>query len=359
MTFAMVASSFPNYAPIMAPNVKHSMPARLSLAIFLLALAIGLATVGWRFGTSEHETGVSNDRVLAYIGNNPITQGEVEQSVALPLYLLEAQRHQLLQQALQKLIDEHLLQAEASRKGLSLAQLLAEASQSESISRLANLPAPVKPLRGQESALDPQEHVRIRQALLVSLRRQANVRINLPDLEPPVLPVHTDGDRSLGPDRAPITIVEFSDFECPYCRQSLTVLKALRQIYGERIRLVYRDYLGPNHPHALRAAEASRCAGEQGKFWEYHDLLFDRQSSGKGWDFLSLANELELQDAAFRSCLSSDRYRNEIAKDLEEGLKLGVMSTPTFFVNGRPIVGAQPSANFQALINKLLAQQPS
>ena len=204
--------------------------------------------------------------------------------------------------------------------------------------------------------MEAQEEARIRQALIVSLRRKADIRVTLPNLDPPVLAVDTAGDRRLGPDRAPITIVEFSDFECPYCQQSVKVLKALRHLYGERIRVVYRDYLGPNHAHALQAAEASRCAGAQGKFWEYHDLLFDHQSSGKGWDYALLAKQLALQQTEFASCLQSGRFREQIAKDLQDGLKLGITSTPTFFVNGRPLVGAQPLANFQALIDTLLPQ---
>ena len=340
----------------MALTVKHSLSARTVLVVFLTALAVGLGTVGWQLTPFGRETGVSHQPVLASIGNRPITLDEVEHTVILPLYLLETQRHQLLQQALQNLIDERLLQAEASRKGVSLPQLLDEASQSELIARLANLPMPVKRVSGQGPSLDVQEQARIRQALLVSLRRQTDIRIQLPELKPPVLPVSTEGDRRLGPDQAPITIVEFSDFQCPYCQLSVKVLKELRQVYGERIRLIYRDYLGPNHPYALQAAQAARCAGEQDHFWAYHDLLFDRQSPGKGWDFLSLATELGLQQNAFQGCLNSGRYRDQIGKDLEDGLKLGVMSTPTFFVNGRPLVGAQPLGNFRALIDPLLAQ---
>jgi protein-disulfide isomerase len=336
------------------------MSLRILLALFLVTLIVGLTTVGWLFRASKPGAALSDDSIVATVGSRSITLQEVEKTVALPLYLLESQRHQLLRQAIQKLIDEELLEAEASRKGLTLAQLLGEASQSESITRLANLPGPVKRSgsSNQRSSLDAQEQARIRQALIVSLRRNADVRMTLPNLEPPVLAVGTDGDRRLGPDRAPITIVEFSDFQCPYCQQSVQVLKELRRLYGERVRVVYRDYLGPNHPHALQAAVAARCAGEQGRFWEYHDLLFDRQMSGKGWDFLSLAKGLGLQQNMFESCLNSARFFEQITKDLEDGMKLGLTSTPTFFVNGRPLVGAQPLANFQTLIDRLLAQQP-
>ena len=346
--------------PITNLMAKQTLSVRLLLSLLLAVLVVGLAAVGWQTRSAAPKTGTSADPVVATVGDRSLTLREVEKAVALPLYLLETQRQQLLRQATQKLIDEELLNAEASRRGVTLSQLLEESSESESIARLASLPASVRRLsaEGQRSPLDLQEQARIRQALIVSLRRKADVRITLPYLEPPVLAIDPEGDRRLGSDRAPITIVEFSDFQCPYCQQSVKMLKALRQLYGERIRIVYRDYPGPNHPYALRAAEAARCAGEQDRFWEYHDLLFARQSSGKGWDFLALAKELGLQQPAFAGCLSSGRFREQITKDLQDGLQLGITSTPTFFINGRPVVGAQPLANFQALIDRLLAQQP-
>jgi protein-disulfide isomerase len=341
------------------PQMKQTMSIRSALAVFVGVLAVVLTAVGWQFTSSEPQTNPSDNPIVANIGGRSITLREVEKTVALPLYLLETQRQQLLRQAIQQRIDQELLDAEASRRGLTLPQLLEEASQQDSIARLAGFPAPVKRVNidGRTPSLDLPEQARIRQALLVSLRRETDVRITLPALEPPVLAINPDGDRRLGADRAPITIVEFSDFQCPYCRQSIKVIKALRQLYGERIRIVYRDYPGLNHPYALGAAEAAHCAGEQGKFWEYHDLLFDRQSSNNGWDFLALAKELGLQQPAFQGCLSSHRFRERINKDVQDGLQLGITSTPTFFINGRPLVGAQPLANFQTLIDKLLAPQ--
>jgi protein-disulfide isomerase len=335
---------------------------RMLIALSFLALFVGLISVNPPFKTFG--TAKSDDPVVATVGNRSITLREVEQAVALPLYLADQQRNQLLQQATQNLINEELLAAEASKKGISVPQLLDEASQSESIARLANLPVPVKRLspsptrEDKGTSLDTQEQVRIRQALLVFLRRKTDIHMTLPNLEPPILAVSTDDNPSLGPDHAPITIVEFSDFQCPYCQQSVRILKQLRDMYGEKIRLVYRDYPGPNHPYAPQAAEAARCAGEQGRFWEYHDLLFGRQSPGKGWDFVALAKELGLQLNVFDSCLNSGRFREEITKDLQDGLKLGIASTPTFFINGRPLVGAQPLSTFQALIDRVLQEEP-
>ena len=332
---------------------------------FLILLGVILITRG-QLPRNEQDPAKSGDRVVARIGTRSITLGQVEQSVALSLYQADQQRSQLLHQGLQRLIDEELLETEASRKGVTVSQLVADASQSESIARLANIPAPVKRIeRGKahedsnlDTPRDPQEQARLRQALLVALRRQVNIRIDFPDPELPILPVSADDDPTMGPANAPVTIVEFSDFQCPYCKLSLPTIKEILAKYPGKVRVVYRDYPAPNHPHAQRAAEAAQCAGDQGKFWEYHDSLFDRQAPGTGWNFIELAKEIGLNQDALAACLNTGLYRKEVAKDLRDGFKLGVISTPTFFINGRPLVGARPFADFKALIDRLLTQQP-
>lgn len=333
---------------------------RLVTIIGCLVLAIALMSIAIPpHPASRPPVG---DPVVATVGSRAITLHEVEQAVALPLYQADQQRIQLLQQAVQRIIEEELLVKEASKKGLDVKQLIDDASQSETIARMADIPAPVRQVGGQPgqdlpAGPDLQQQARIRQTLLVSLWRKADIHISLPAPELPILAVGSDDDPSIGPDNAPITIVEFSDFQCPYCQRSVGLLKELRRIYGDKIRVVYRDYPGPNHPFAAPAAEAAQCAGEQSRFWEYHDSLFDRQTTGKGWDFLALAKELGLQQESFASCLKSGRFREEVAKDLQEGFKLGITSTPTFFINGRPLIGAQPLAAFQTIIDSLLNQQ--
>ena len=339
---------------------------RILTALGLLVLFAVFLGTRWQFPRHEQNPAESGNRVVATVGTGSITLREIEQTVALPLYQADQQRSQLLHQALQQLIDEELLKTEAVRKGVTVSQLLADASQSESIARLANLPAPVKQLSpgttqdrpDRVASHDRQEQARIRQALLVSLRRKADIRVTLPAPEPPILPVSVDDDPSIGPPDAPVTIVEFSDFQCPYCKFSAPLIKEILAKYPDKVKVVYRDYPGPNHPHAQQAAEAAQCAGDQGKFWEYHDSLFDHQAPGTGWNFTELAKEIGLNQDAFATCLNTGRYREEVAKDLHDGFKLGVTSTPTFFINGRPLVGAKPFAEFEAVIDRLLKQQP-
>jgi protein-disulfide isomerase len=339
---------------------------RILIALGFLILFAMILSIRGQFPRHEQDPAESGNRVVASIGTRSITLREIEQTVALPLYQADQHRSQLLREALQQLIDEELLETEASRKGVSVSQLVADASQSEAIARLADLPAPVKQLNagkardhvGLEAPRDPREQARLRQALLVALRRQVDIHINLPEPDPPILSVGVDDDPSMGPANAPVTIVEFSDFQCPYCKLSVSTIKEILAKFPGKVKVVYRDYPGPNHPHAQQAAEAAQCAGDQGKFWEYHDSLFAHQAQGAGWNYTELAKEIGLNQDAFATCLDTGRYREEVAKDLRDGFKLGVTSTPTFFINGRPLVGAKSFVEFQAVIDGLLKQQP-
>ena len=169
--------------------------------------------------------------------------------------------------------------------------------------------------------------------------------------------VPEDGDPSLGPQTAAITIIEFSDFECPYCRKwQLEVWPQLVQEYGDQVRLVYRDFpLYGLHANAAPAAEAANCAGDQGQYWDFHDKLFTTDSTYSMDLFTQFAQELNLNMDDFNTCLSSGKYADEVQADYEWAANLGISSTPTFFINGIPMVGAQPFENFKSLIDQELA----
>lgn len=307
----------------------------------------------------------AKSQVVATVGRRSITLGEVEQAVALPLYQAEEHRAKLLNESIQHLIEEELLAAEAARIGITLPELIERAAVSEAIVKLADLPGSMRrakqPSPGQALSppfQSPQEVSRIRQALLVQLRRNMTIHVNLPQPELPVLNVSADDDPWTGAAEAPIMIIEFSDFECPYCRHSAPILKELLSKYPSKLKLVYRDFPGPNHRQAMAAAEAAQCAAEQGRFWEYHDALFSKQAPATGWNFYALAEDLGLHQSPFDVCIKENRYREEVLKDLRDGLKLGIKSTPTFFINGRPLIGARPLADFQAIIDQLLNIPP-
>jgi protein-disulfide isomerase len=184
------------------------------------------------------------------------------------------------------------------------------------------------------------------EAAQVEAQPQAVKRYDVPE----------DDDPAIGPENAPITIIEFSDFECPYCsRWYEQVFLRLREEYPDTVRIVFRDFpLSSIHPNAIPAAEAANCAGEQNAYWDFHGKLFSGQRLGSSV-YLQYAKDLGLNVEDFQSCLESGRYQSEIQADYQYASDLGVQSTPTFFLNGIPIVGAQPWEVFQQVIEKELA----
>jgi protein-disulfide isomerase len=166
-----------------------------------------------------------------------------------------------------------------------------------------------------------------------------------------------DDDPILGPEDAVITIIEFSDYECPYCRQwHEEVYHRLFETYPEQVRLVYRDFpLYSVHPDAVPAAEAADCANEQGAFWDYHDKLFGMELGLNSEAYQQYAEDLNLDMDAFNECVETRKYREEVQADYTFASNLGVRSTPTFFINGIALVGAQPFEVFQQVIDKELA----
>jgi len=160
-----------------------------------------------------------------------------------------------------------------------------------------------------------------------------------------------------GDFNAPITLVEFSDFECPFCERHYPTLNKILENYKGKVRLVYKHFPLGFHPNAQKAAEASECADEQGKFWEYHDKLFDNQPTGYSLEkFKQWAKDLGLNSKKFNDCLDSAKFAEKVQADYQEGTEKGVNGTPANFVNGELISGAQPYELFKQTIDQLLKQ---
>lgn len=168
-----------------------------------------------------------------------------------------------------------------------------------------------------------------------------------------------DDDVVLGEASAPVEVIIFGDYQCPYCeRLYQDTEKKLREEYVKagKVKVVYRDYPLSGHPAAQPAAEAAECAGDQGKYWQYHDALFERQATIMTLDYIGLAGELGLNKAAFQSCVETHKFAAEVAKDLADGTAAGVDGTPASFVNGQLISGAVPYASFKTVIDSALAE---
>lgn len=161
-------------------------------------------------------------------------------------------------------------------------------------------------------------------------------------------------DPFFGPEDASVTIVEYSDFQCPYCARAVPVLNQIKAAYGDKVKFVFKDFPLGFHENAQKAAEAGQCANDQGMFWELHDMMFANQGSIDVGSIKGYAANLGLDTDQFNACLDSGKYTAEVQQDFNEGKVAGVSGTPTFIINGQKIVGAQPFEAFKQIIDQEL-----
>jgi len=308
----------------------------------------------------------------ARVGDEVITLEEVERAVQPQLAKLAEQRHEVLDQKLEQLISERLLNQEAKRRSVSVEELLKaevyakapEVPESDVTAFINQNRARLPKMEDQELRLKVWDYLRNqkvneqRQAYVQGLRERGKVTVLLEEPAGARVAVSADRGFARGPKDAPVTIIEFSDFQCPFCKNATTTIKQVLDKYPGKVRLVFRDYpLVSIHPLAPKAHEAARCAADQGKFWEYHDVLFERSPRLTPQDLKQYAQDLKLDGAAFGQCLDSGKYVAEVDKDTQEGMGLGLTGTPSFFINGKQLVGAQPLTAFQKIIDAELAKK--
>jgi len=305
--------------------------------------------------------------VVAEVNGAAIQSRELDERVYNRLASLRQQEYDVRRQALEEMIAERLVAAEAAKRGIS-----AEALLKQEVDKKAALPdeaqldtiyeqnkprfgnAPKKEAVARIREILTQRAVAERRAVFEKdLRRAASVSVRL---EPPRIDVKIPaGAPATGPKDAPVTIVEFTDYQCPYCHQSQRAIDEVLSRYSGKVRLVHLDFPLDIHAEAVSAARAARCAGEQGKFWEFHRSLMVQKGSMDEDDLKARAKTLELQERAFGSCLASDRHDDAIRAELHQGTELGVTGTPAYFVNGRMLSGSQPVDSFVDVIDAELA----
>jgi len=328
-----------------------------------LALALALGVSPARAG---NEVGVP----LAEVNGETVTAEDLDHALGVKLTKLQDQLYALKRAELDAQIGQRLLAQEANKRGVSVAALLdAEVTAKVGLVTETEIEAFIQENRSQlkgdgaeirdkiRASLQQRKLAEQRNQYVQSLRAQGIVVDRLQP--PPVLRVQvsTDGAPIRGTMDAPVTLVEFSDFHCPFCKRVQPTLTQLLEKYPGKVRLLFRHLpLDALHPQARNAAEASWCAQDQGKFWEYHDLLFTNAPKAAQDDLKHYAEQIDLDMKTFEFCLSQNAHRDSIQRDIDEVTKLGMSGTPAFFINGRPLSGAQPLEKFVQVIDEELAR---
>jgi len=318
-------------------------------------------------------------KAVATVDGADISEEELNRAAAAELEKLELQklqfeasntqnRHQILENTLKRLVEERILDGEAARQGISRTDLLArEVDQKlkdptpEEVNQFYEtnkdrIRAPKEQVAGQiQQYIKQQNYKKVKEEFIERLKKDRKVTMSL---EPLRLDIAVAGYPSRGPEQAAVTIVEFSDFQCPFCKNFSSTLDRVIKEYASDTRQVFRQFpLSEIHPMAEKAAEASLCAQEQGKFWQLRDLMFKDQANLKVEDLKAKAAGLGLDMPAFNSCLDSNKYAQRIRQDLRDGAAAGVSGTPAAFINGRYLSGARSYEDVDAIIKEELQKR--
>ncbi len=341
-------------------NVKGIFQTMQSFAAKSLApLLFGVFVIS---ALAENPVTVTPETVIADVNGTKITYGELEAKRAHSLFPVRSNYYNQERGVLENYIDDCLLKQQAQKEGVTVDQLLDRHVKS-------NLPKDpsdealhvyYEGVDSKESfeSLRPKILDRIRQtrfdkakiAYLQALRSNANVVVSLPM---PRAEIALTSTPVFGDPNSPVKVVEYADYECPYCQQSEPKIEKLRNEYKGKVAFAYKDTPLPMHPHAEKASEAALCAGAQGKYWEYHDELFASKKLEVP-DLKTHAQKLNLDTAAFNKCLDSGSQANILKTQLAEEQELGVAGTPHFFVNGRTL-GNASYEQLKATIDEELA----
>lgn len=345
-------------------DTRKSTPRILALAA-AAALAAALITPGCSSRAGAQDRGASVARVDGQVVTDAELTAEARGSLAEVEARYAEEVHAAKARALDRLIEKRLLEAAAKRQGLSVEALL----EREVASRIPEAPetylqAVYDQTKANGRAVPPFQEVKAEIAAFVrgqdlqkgraryvaKLRSEAKVENLLPPLLPAKVEVKADGP-ARGGTKAPVTIVEFSDYQCEFCGSAEATIRRVVDAYKGDVRLVMQSFPLSIHPDAQKASEAALCAGEQGRYWDMHDTLFAHQQALKPEDLKRYAAGLGLDAASFGACLDTGRTSAAVEASRKLGESLGVSSTPLFFVNGRPLVGAQPFERLKEIVD--------
>lgn len=316
----------------------------------------------------------SADTVVASWEGGTLTYGELNKDLKSQLTKLEVdyltQRYETQSSALQDMVLERLLEAEAKKRGLADANALLDQEIREKVQdpteaeveefypqvqrQLRN--KPLEEVRDQVKGALRQRRERERFMTFVDeLKSKAGLQVTLPMPDLPRMEVGVDDDPVRGNADAKVTIVQFADFQCPYCGRANETVQKVLQDYDGKVKMVFRDFPLGFHERAIPAAVAVNCAEPQGKYWEMFDQVMPNQRTLEDSDLEGYARNAKLDLGAWNKCRQDPAQAEEVKKDLDDGQALGVTGTPAFFINGIMISGAQPYEQFKAIIDRELA----
>ncbi|HKH98944.1 MAG TPA: thioredoxin domain-containing protein [Candidatus Sulfotelmatobacter sp.] len=300
--------------------------------------------------------------VVAEVGGVKVTMAELEKEESAKLLAAHYTYYQAETKALEDLVDKRLIEQKAKSEHLTVDQLM-----DRDIKSKVTDPTEDQMKVYYEGLETEQPYEQVRQKILDKIRELRTNKIKADyvrelrahttvyiALAPPRAEVETAGSMTLGSNSAQVTLVEFADYECPYCQKVAADLKKIKDDFGDKVSLTYKDFPLPMHSRAEKAAEAARCANKQNRFWEFHDEIF--HSKELDLDQLKAqARALNLDVAQFDKCLDTGETASAVDKDRKEGTRLGITGTPAFFVNGHYLSGALD----YAALRKVVEQQMS
>ena len=339
----------------------------LTLVASVLALAIGCNSDAGPAAGASGATDGESDETVAIVAGEPITLGEIEAESTAQLIRIRQRRYDALRGTLERVGVTRLLEAEAAERGISVEQLRIDEVESrvedptdDELRRLYEVGNYRTQGRSFEELRDRifnkiqrDRVIAFEINLFAQLKDKYGFEVKLP--APRVDLALTDLHPTKGNPDAPITLVEFGDFECPFCRRAHSTVDRVLNEYGDKIRHVFVDYPLADHPRAIPAAIAAYCAGEQDLYWDYAQHLMIMAGDLRDDDLQSRAQEVGLEMDSFRECQNSGRHDETINAGLEMGTTSGVNSTPTFFINGRILTGAKTYEIFKMIIDEELA----
>jgi protein-disulfide isomerase len=327
-------------------------------AVIIIGLALG--------GLAQ----VASAETVATVGKKTIDRADVEKAVRPQLVAIENERYNTIKGGVDELVAVALFEQEATARGVTVEQL----QQVEIVDKIPHpSDADIQKVYDEnkeqlEGATLDQVKAQIveyllrqktqerRQAMIEELKKKYPTKILL---KAPTVEVAVGSTPAKGNAKAPVTIIEFSDYECPFCKKVEPTLRQVLKEYGpDKVRFAYRNFPLPFHQSARPAAEAAGCANEQGKFWEYHEKLMDATDLSAE-NLKKLAGEVGCDQKKFDECFAAQKFKDQIDKDMAAGEEAGVNGTPAFFINGRMIDGAQPYERFKEIIDEELAAKKS